>query len=119
MTIGFSMCTTIFIYSPSVSSQWNGLFIPLNVTIASVMACRLFRELKLGRFVDPMADDVISKIVDKAMGNIPQEQSAHPLEPHIGGEEVGTSAARRQGVLGDRKSLDKDIELEERGTEMR
>jgi hypothetical protein len=63
MMISFSICTAIFIYSPSVPPEWNSLFLLPNIAIARVMACRLFRELKLGLFIDRMSDRAISKIV--------------------------------------------------------
>lgn len=65
-TIGFSICTAAFIYSPLVPPEWNGLFLPPNVTVASVMACRLFRELKLGIVKDGTTEvSVISKMMFK------------------------------------------------------
>jgi len=44
------------------------------------MACRLFRELKLGLFADPMAETAISKIVGRDIGTITQHHSAHAYE---------------------------------------
>jgi len=61
LTIGFSMCTAIFIYSLSVPPEWHSLFITPNITVAGVMACRIFRELKLRLFADPITDGVISQ----------------------------------------------------------
>jgi len=80
LTIGFSMCTSIFIYSRSLPSEWNGLFISPNITVASVMGCRIFRELKLGLFADVMTDQDLSKIVGRDMGAIQQLQSRHVFE---------------------------------------
>jgi len=115
MTIGFNMCTTIFIYAPSVPSEWSGLFIPLNVTVASVMACRLFRELKLDHFVDPMAEGVISKIVNRDIGSIPQQQSGHALELQIFGDEGADTAIRTEhGISGEESGLAGNIDLEAR-----
>jgi hypothetical protein len=80
MTIGFSICTTVFIYSHSIPSEWNGLLLEPNITVASIMACRLVRELKLGHFRDLMTEGAISKIVFNDMGDIPQQQSGHGCE---------------------------------------
>jgi hypothetical protein len=80
MTISFNISSTIFIYTPSVPPEWNGLFIPVNVTVASVMACRLFRKLALGLFKDPVTERTISKIVIRDMGTIPQRQSGDTLD---------------------------------------
>jgi hypothetical protein len=44
------------------------------------MACRLFRELKLGLFADPMAEKAISKLVGRDIGTITQHHSAHAYE---------------------------------------
>jgi len=35
-------------FHPAVPPELKGLFAPINVATASVMACRLFRQLKLG-----------------------------------------------------------------------
>jgi len=46
------------------------------------MACRIFRELKLGLFADPMTDQDISKIVGRDIGAIQQLQSGYAFELH-------------------------------------
>ncbi|KIM84940.1 hypothetical protein PILCRDRAFT_817773 [Piloderma croceum F 1598] len=80
LTIGFNICTVVFIYNPSVPLGWQSLFLGPTITFTSVMACRLFRELKLGLFADPMAEKAISKIVCKDIGTITQYHSAHAYE---------------------------------------
>jgi hypothetical protein len=80
LTIGFNICTVVFIYSPSVPPGWSTLFLVPNITVASVMSCRLFRELKLGLFVDPMGEEAMSKIVFRDMATIPRHQSGHAYE---------------------------------------
>jgi len=111
MTIGVTICTTIFIYSPSVPAEWNPLFVPINATVTSVMACRLFRVLKLDLLIKPMADGTISKIVNRDMGVIPPQQSVHAfaLYSTITEGDVG------RGVSGNNIYSGEDIELEERG----
>jgi len=76
MTIGLSICNTVLIYSPSVPKEWHGLLMQANFTIASIMACRIFRELKLGLYAQPMTDGTISKIVFRDLGTLPPQQSA-------------------------------------------
>jgi hypothetical protein len=79
------------------------------------MACRLFRELKLDLSVNPMADGVISKIVDRDMGSIPQQQSEHAFPLYTineGDVEIGIETTR--GVSGDNFYSGEEIELEER-----
>ena len=56
------------------------MFTPPNITIASIMACRLFRELKLGLFVKPMTEDTISNIVIRDIGTIPSQHSRFIFE---------------------------------------
>jgi len=96
VTIGVSMCTAIFIYSSSIPSEWNSLFITPNITVASIMACRIFRELKLGLFADPITDEAISNIVFKDMGAIPQPQSGHVFELHTLGDAGRDNSKGRQ-----------------------
>ncbi|KIM71404.1 hypothetical protein PILCRDRAFT_755055 [Piloderma croceum F 1598] len=115
ITIGFTICTTIFIYSPSVPTEWNALFVPVNATVTSIMTCRLFRELKLDLLFNPMADGVISKVVNRDIGSIPQQQSEHvfALYPIDEGDvDIGTETTR--GVSGNNIYSGQDIELEER-----
>jgi hypothetical protein len=56
MTIGFSICTVVFILDAAIGPNWTPLFVPLNMTVASVMACRLFRQLKLSLAKDTFTD---------------------------------------------------------------
>jgi hypothetical protein len=51
-----------------------------NITITSIMACQIFRDLTLGRFVDPMAEGEISKIVFRDMAAVPQQPSGSTYE---------------------------------------
>jgi hypothetical protein len=114
VTIGFSLCTTIFIYSSPLRAEWVGVFIPPNVTVASVMACRLFRELKLGLFPGPPTVGKISEILFRDVGIITQQHSGHAFELRTlddAGTDTGTSAKR--DVLGDKNHSDGGIELEE------
>jgi len=110
LTISFSMCTAIFIYSSSVPPEWNSLFITPNIAVG-VMACRIFRELKLGLFADPITDRVILNIVFKDMGIIPQPQSGHVFELHNLGDAGGdTINVRHTSIWGGKNRLDGDIE---------
>jgi hypothetical protein len=63
VTIGFSICTIVFILNPVVGPHWTPLFVPLNMTVASVMACRLFRQLKLSPANDTFTDSKLSDIM--------------------------------------------------------
>jgi hypothetical protein len=72
MTIGFSILTTLFIYKPATHDLgWNAMVVPPNVTVASIMACRIFRELKLGLIEGPITEEAISKLVFRDIGSIP------------------------------------------------
>ena len=72
MTIGFSIVTTLFIYKPATHNLgWNAMVVPPNVTVASIMACRIFRELKLGLIKGPITEEAISKLVSRDIGSIP------------------------------------------------
>lgn len=57
-TIGFSIVTVITTLAPGVRNDWWGLLIYPNIAIQSIMACRLFRELKLRVIVDSLDDDI-------------------------------------------------------------
>jgi len=77
------------------------------------MACRLFRELRLGLFADPMADRIFSKVVFKNMDSMNQQ----------GGElqsldDVGVNTGQR-GVMGGENCLDGDIGLADGGSRTR
>lgn len=48
LTVGFGIATVICLYNDEVNFEYKGLMIAPNVTVASIMACRLYRELKLG-----------------------------------------------------------------------
>jgi len=113
ITIGFTICTTVFIRSTSIPKEWNALFVPINATVTSVTACRLFRELKLDLLVNPME---LSKIVQRDMGSNPQQQSEHAFalftvdecDEEFGIETTG-------GISGSNIYSGEDIELEDRG----
>jgi hypothetical protein len=44
------------------------------------MACRIFRELKLGLIVGPITEGAISKLVFKDIGYIPEQHSEHTFD---------------------------------------
>lgn len=68
----------MFIFKPAVHNGWNAMVVPPNVTIASIMACRMFRELKLGLIVGPISEGAISNLVFRDIGSI-QEHDVYPL----------------------------------------
>jgi hypothetical protein len=112
MTIGFSVSTTIFIYGSCVPPEWRGLCIPPNITVACTLACRLFRELKLGLIVGPMTEEAISNLVFREMVTIPLQHSQHAFELRTlddVGVETGISGERN--VCGDGCHSGEDIEL--------
>ena len=55
------------------------------------MACRLFRELKLGLIVGPTPEEGISNLVVRDMGTIPLWQTEHSIELNSLGIQTGTS----------------------------
>lgn len=57
--------------------------------VASVMACRLFRELKLGIFRDPMTEQAVSKVVFRDIGLMSHEHSECTFEPGTAGIDIG------------------------------
>jgi hypothetical protein len=111
MTISFSICTTSFIYSKSIPPEWNSLFVPPNITVSSIMACRLFRELKLGHFIDPMTDRAISKIIIRDIGTMPQEEDGHDIDDDEG---VDAGVGRQRSFGRDQIFSDMDIEVQAR-----
>lgn len=48
MTVGINMATVICLYNNKIALEYKGLMTIPNVSVASIMACRLFRELRLG-----------------------------------------------------------------------
>lgn len=53
-TISTNVVVAIMTMAPDIPEASRGLLIMPSVAIQSVMACRLFRELKLGLIVDPV-----------------------------------------------------------------
>ena len=51
-----------------------------NITITSIMACKIFRDLSLGLFDDPMAEGEISKIVFRDMAAVAPQPSESTYE---------------------------------------
>ena len=80
----------------------------MNVSVTSVIACRLFRELKLGLFVDQLTEDAVSQFVIK---NIDTATTAreHSFELRILDEldTTGVTGNKLGGVV-DESSLDVD-----------
>jgi hypothetical protein len=61
--------------------EWHNLFLVVpNISVASILACRLFRELKLGLLEDPMPELTVSKIVFRDIGTISQQESGDEFE---------------------------------------
>jgi len=112
MTIGFSVCTTVFIYSPSVPSEWNGLLLEPNITVASIMACRLVRELKLGQFADPMTEGAISQIV---FNHMPQPRGGRAFELRTDdGADIITGGTGELGAGSIEKRPSREVALDDR-----
>jgi hypothetical protein len=112
VTIGFTLCSIIFIYTPSEHKGLTCAFIPPNITCASVMACRLVRELKLGLFVGPMTEleGAMSRLVFRDLAGI--ERHGISLEPR-GFDDVDkdTGAGERRHVPAGGSSSEADIDL--------
>ena len=51
-----------------------------NIAITSIMACQIFRDLSLGRFVETMTEGEISKIVFRYMAAVAQQPSGSTYE---------------------------------------
>jgi len=79
LTIGFTICNAVFIDHPRIPPEWHNLLLEPNIAIASILACRLFRELKLGLFEDPMTEGAMSNIVFQDLAKISRQQSGHVL----------------------------------------
>jgi hypothetical protein len=98
--IDFSVCTVIFVYTPSMHSVWDGVFIPPTVTVAITMAYRLFRELKLGLLTGPVVEGAISDVVFRDIGNITEQYTGRTFagNRHRQGATcfVGTSVDRKR-----------------------
>jgi len=57
LTIGLNVTAVMTTLIPGVPDKWWGLLTMPNIAMQSVMACRLFRELRLGAIVDILAED--------------------------------------------------------------
>jgi hypothetical protein len=77
------------------------------------MACPLFRELRLGLFINPMADCTFSKVVFRNMDSMNQQGGdAFELQSL---DDVGINTGQ-QGVMGGKNHLERDIELADSGS---
>jgi hypothetical protein len=83
----------IFLSYPPIPPEWHNLILQPNITIASILACRLFRELKLGLFMDSETEGAISRIVFQDLGKISHHQSGgtSELRTYDGAAETDTS----------------------------
>lgn len=65
MTIWINISTALTTFVPGVHDEWWGLLTFPSIAIQSVMACRLFRELRLRAIVDPLMDktDIVTSMV--------------------------------------------------------
>jgi hypothetical protein len=82
------------------------------------MACRLYMELRLGLFADPITDGAISKVVFKNIGIIHQQHSGDTSELRsLDDEDVDTDSGRQRGDWVDEEDLSYDgIELADIGS---
>jgi hypothetical protein len=79
--ITVTMSTVTFLLCLPEKSTWKSITVTVNVTAASVMACRVFRELKLGFYADPTTVDGLSGISSKDVpGEELDEIELHSLE---------------------------------------
>jgi hypothetical protein len=112
ITIGFGVSTSVLVYMPSVHTDWNGVLVPPTVTTASIMACRLFRELKLGLFVGPVSDGAISQLVFKEMCIIPSHHHGDAFGLHnFDDATVHAGIGGKREALTDENCSEGDIEL--------
>ena len=115
-TICFTVCLLILIYSPSVMEGMKGMFILPNITIASVMACRLVRELKLGRFDGPMTEleGAMSRLVFTDIAGVNRHEVSFE-QRGVDDADIDTRVGERGHVLVDGSSSrsEADIELGE------
>ena len=75
------------------------------------MACRLFRELKLGLIVGPTPEEGISNLVVRDMGTIPPWQTEHSIELNSLGVQTGIS--KTPDACGDGTPSRRSIDLED------
>lgn len=116
LTIGFTLCSVIFLcYCPTIPPEWRNLFLQPNITVASVLACRLFRELKLGLFMDSETEGAISGIVFQNGGKTPHHQrgGASGLRTYDGAAETDTSGT--VGTLDVENTMGWDASEEDEG----
>jgi len=98
LTIGFTTCNAVFNLHPDIPPEWHSLFLEPNITVASLLACRLVRELKLGVFDDAIDAHAVSKIVFRDIGFISQEDSERTSELHTHDDTgMNTSDANEAG----------------------
>jgi hypothetical protein len=87
--------------------------------MTTIMACRIFRKLKLGLMDASMTQGAMSKLVFKEMGTIPPPKSEHTFELRtLGNATIGSGGIRMQTLweLEDESSLDRDLEMANRAS---
>jgi len=81
VTIGFSICAVVFVYDPSTYFRRSAVFIQPNLAVASIMACRIFRDLKLDLTASQSAEStVISKFVARDIISDPEQHDGLAFE---------------------------------------
>jgi hypothetical protein len=116
LTIGFNICTVVFIYSPAIQPEWHNLILEFNIAISSVTACRLVRELKLGLFRETKTEIVVSNVVFRDMGIVSQPESGSTSELDTPGTiGVDTSGVDKLYSWDIEVRAARNAEIEERG----
>jgi hypothetical protein len=85
---------------PTYKCTCRAMFVLLDITITSVMACRIFRVLKLGFMVGPMTERAMSNLVFRDIGSISYQPSENAVEVDNQAEDSGSSTTRNCQVDG-------------------
>lgn len=95
-------------FAPTIADDWWGLLTYPNVAVQSIMACRIFRELKLGAIEDPLADDMVitTPIQFASATSVPPQTVA---DEHHSSETISDGTNEILGESGDDCQMNRDV----------
>jgi hypothetical protein len=81
VVVGFAMTTVLCLFCLPEGSTWKGITMSVNITVASLISCRVFRELRLGYYANTTNDVTLSSLFFE---DSHQEHMGHELQVRIG-----------------------------------
>lgn len=78
-----NLVTTAMVYAPGISPVYHGMLSIPNVTLSSIMACRVYRNAKLHR---PIGVGMSLPVITDAAFTVPLSMRSSHSRPRIGGD---------------------------------